>query len=325
MRKRQSRRFARPALTAIAAVATLFSAQALADRAPLDWLKSMGAAVQSSSYEGTVIRIKDGEAEALKVIHTVADGVVFEKVVAQEGSGLEIIRNGNEVHRILPDRKSVLVEEWDDQSTLFSTLPTSDIRVGAEYDVAIVRKERVAGREAMMLAIRPHDGYRYGHRLWLDTQTSFPLQTQLIGDDGQVIEQVKFADIVLNQEIQASALASSYSTDQFTWFRQPSAHEGAKVETPWSTDELPAGFRAVSTHQEPLGDSDEQVTHILYSDGLANVSVFIASLSGEMVDGPARVGGLNSYCVANGDYEIMVIGEVPAVTVRQIATTMQRR
>jgi len=104
------------------------SGPVLADKLPLDWLNHMSAAVQSTSYEGTVIRIRDGNAEALKVVHTVKDGVIMEKVVAQEGNGLEIIRIGNEVHCILPDRKSVLIEEWDDQSTLFSTLPSSEIR-----------------------------------------------------------------------------------------------------------------------------------------------------------------------------------------------------
>jgi sigma-E factor negative regulatory protein RseB len=94
------------------------SAAALAERVdPNELLIRMGAAVQTTSYEGTVIRIQDGKAEALKVVHTVTDGVIREKVVVQEGNGLEIIRNGNEVHCILPDRKSVLVEEWDDQST----------------------------------------------------------------------------------------------------------------------------------------------------------------------------------------------------------------
>ncbi len=163
----------------ISIAAVLFSAPVLAERAPMDWLNFMGVAVQSTSYEGTVIRMQDGNAEALKVVRTIKDGVIMERVVAQEGNGLEIIRKGNEVHCILPDRKSVLVEEWDEQSTLFSNLPTSDIRIGSEYDVAIVRKERVAGRETILLAIRPHDGYRYGHRIWLDTETSFPLQTQL--------------------------------------------------------------------------------------------------------------------------------------------------
>jgi sigma-E factor negative regulatory protein RseB len=294
-----------------------------ADKLPLDWLTHMSAAVQSTSYEGTVIRIKDGTAEALKVVHVIKDGVILEKVVAQEGNGLEIIRVGNEVHCILPDRKSVLVEEWDDQSTLFSTLPGSDIRFGNEYDVAIVRKDRVAGREAIMLAIRPHDGYRYGHRIWLDTETSFPLQTQLISE-GTAIEQVKFADITLNQEIHASALEPSYSTENFTWLRQPAGHVGTVVETSWTSDELPAGFRAVSRHEETMEGSDEVVTHILFSDGLANVSVFIAANSGELAAGAARVGGSNSFGVEIGDFEVTAIGEVPAITVEQIATSMRK-
>jgi sigma-E factor negative regulatory protein RseB len=296
---------------------------ALADKLPLDWLTHMSAAVQSTSYEGTVIRIKDGTAEALKVVHTIKDGVILEKVVAQEGNGLEIIRIGNEVHCILPDRKSVLVEEWDDQSTLFSTLPGSDIRFGNEYDVAIVRKDRVAGREAIMLAIRPHDGYRYGHRIWLDTETSFPLQTQLISE-GTAIEQVKFAEITLNQEIHASALEPSYSTEHFTWLRQPAGHVGTVVETSWASDELPAGFRAVSKHEETMEGSDEIVTHILFSDGLANVSVFIVANSGKLAAGAARVGGSNSFGVEIGDFEVTAIGEVPAITVEQIATSMRK-
>ena len=285
----------------------------------------MGAAVQSTSYEGTVIRIHDGVAEALKIVHSVEDGVVREKVVAQEGNGLEIIRNGNEVHNILPDRRSVLVEEWDDHSTLFSTLPSSEIRFGNQYDVAIVRKDRVAGREALNLAIRQHDEYRYGHRIWLDIETGFPLQTQLIGEDGSVIEQFKFADIEINQEIQASALTSSYSTDQFTWFTESAGHLTTDIDTRWSSDQLPDGFRAVSTHEEKMQGSDEMMTHILFSDGLANVSVFIAANSGKMITGPARVGGSNSYCVEYDEFEITAIGEVPAITVLQIATTMQQR
>ncbi len=295
---------------------------AIADGQPQDWLNRMGAAVQSTSYEGTVIRIRNGSAEALKVVHTIKDGVVMEKVVAQEGNGLEIIRNGNEVHCILPDRKSVLVEQWDDQSTLFSNLPSSNVRFGSEYDVSIVREDRIAGREAMLLAIRPHDGYRYGHRIWLDIETGFPLQTQLISDGG-AIEQVKFADITLNQEIPASALEPTISTEHFTWLRQPSGHQSTDVDTLWLCERLPAGFKVVSMHEETMDGDGEQVTHILFSDGLANVSVFIAANGGELVSGPAQVGGSNSYSVQNGDFEITAIGEVPAMTVEQIATTMR--
>jgi sigma-E factor negative regulatory protein RseB len=299
----------------------------LAERVgPNELLNRMAAAVQMTSYEGTVIRIQDGKAEALKVVHTVSDGVIREKVVAQEGKGLEIIRKGNEVHCILPDSKSVLVEEWDDQSTLFSTLPSSQVRFGSEYDVSIVREERVAGRQAILVAIRAHDDYRYGHRIWLDTETAFPLQTQLIGGDGEAIEQVMFADISLNKEIAASALEPSISTENFRFLDQQSRHESRAVETEWGSDNLPRGFRAVSTHAEKLpGDEDFATTHILYSDGLANVSVFITPVQEDGGTGPSRVGGSNSFSTVVDGHRITAVGEVPAMTVEQIATTVSRR
>lgn len=291
---------------------------------PNEWLSRMGAAVQATNYEGTVIRIQDGKAEALKVVHSVTDGVIREKVVAQEGNGLEIIRNGNEVHCILPDRKSVLVEEWDDQSTLFSTLPSSEVRFGSEYDVAVVREDRVAGRQAILVAIRPHDGYRYGHRIWLDVETAFPLQTQLIAEDGSALEQVMFADIALNGEIQASALAPSISTENFRWLDRPSRHVSHEVETEWRSTNLPQGFRAVATHGETLPGTEEVVTHILYSDGLANVSVFVAAAGQDGRTGASRVGGSNSYQAVVDGFQVTAVGEVPAVTVEQIATSMTR-
>ncbi len=290
---------------------------------PRDWLDRMGRAVQSTSYEGTVIRMRDGKTEALRVVHKVADGVIHEKVVAQEGDGLEIIRKGNEVHCILPNLKSVLVEEWDDQSTLFSTLPSSEIRFGSEYDVSIVREDRVAARRANLLAIRPHDAYRYGYRIWLDTETGLPLQTQLIADDGATIEEVKFVDIRLNSDIAASAFAPSYSTENFSWFNHSSHNVTRQVETDWASDELPQGFRAVSMHEEKMQGRDTFVTHILFSDGLANVSVFVAEKIDGATAGASRVGGSNSYSAFVGSHQVTAVGEVPAVTVKQIATSMR--
>jgi len=295
------------------------------DVGPGEWLQKMTSAVQTADYEGTVIRIQDGTAEALKVVHVVSDGVIREKMVIQEGNGLEIIRNGNEVHCILPDRKSVLVGEWDDQSTLFSTLPSSDIRFGSEYDASIVREERIAGRKAIMLAIRPHDDFRYGHRIWLDLKTGFPLQTKLINGDGESIEQVKFADITLGQEIHASALTPSTNIDDFRWFTQPQKASKSKIETDWASSDLPSGFRVNSTHAEKIAGKEGTVTHMMFSDGLANVSVFIELGAGEAAASRSRVGAANSYSVSIGDYRVTAVGEVPAVTTEQIAKSMQLR
>ena len=305
--------------------ATLAGQSALGESlSPKEWLDRMSSAVENTSYEGTVLRVRGDAAEALKVVRAVADGVVREKVIAQEGNGLEIIRNGNEVHCILPERKSVLVEEWNDQSTLFSSLPSSDVRFGSEYDVAVVREERIAGRKCVLLAIRPHDQFRYGHRIWLDRKTGFPLQTQLIDENGDTIAQVKFADIKLGQDIQPGALASSYNTDSFTWLTEPRRARTEVVSAEWRADGVPAGFRAVSVHGEQMPGSDGLVTHILLSDGMATVSVFIAEHSGSRVEGRSSMGSANSYSVSTDDHVVTAVGEVPAVTVEAIARSMHR-
>lgn len=311
----------------LANVLVLSSVLALAganasDVTPTDWLERMTNAVQTTNYDGTVIRIQNGSSEALKVVHTVSDGVVREKVIVQEGSGMEIIRNGNEVHCILPDRKSVLVEEWDDQSTLFSTLPSSDIRFGSEYDVSIVRRERVAGRQTIMLAIRPHDGFRYGHRLWLDEETGFPLQTKLIDGDGASIEQVKFADIRLGHEIRAEQLEPSINTANFRWYSQNKSVSTVDVDSDWFSNDLPPGFRITKSHAE-IND-DQQVVHMMISDGLANVSVFIEPAGSDENSRSASAGAANSYSVTTGEYRVTAVGEVPLSAAEHIARSMQQ-
>ena len=301
-------------------------AQAVAGEAssPQDWIDRMGTAVQVTNYAGTVVRVRDGKVDTFKVVHTVKDGVVREKVVIQDGKGLEIIRNGNEVHCILPDRESVLVEEWNNQSTLFSTLPSSDIRFGNEYDVLIKDFERVAGRKSAKLAILPHDNYRYGYRIWLDTETGFPLQTQLIGDDNRPLEHVKFADISIEQDIRSSALDSSYSTDNWKWYTEPRLTMKREVQSEWVADEVPSGFRVVSTQQKILPDVDDPLTHIIYSDGLVTVSVFISPVTDEKKPRRSSVGASNSYSTVIDDYRVTAVGQVPQVTVKQIARSMRQ-
>ena len=312
-------------LLPVVALAVWLPASHAQDATPADWLDRMQRAVQTTNYSGTVVRIKDGAAESLKVVHMVADGVVRERVVTQDGEGLEIIRNGNEVHCILPDKKSVLVEEWSNQSTLFSTLPSSNIRFGTEYDLRIVREERVAGRRAVMLAVQPHDELRFGHRIWLDYETGLPLAAKLIGETGRPLEQVKFADISLDREIQASALEPSFDTAGYRWYNEPRRSASRKVEADWDAAGLPPGYRVVSTHEEQLPGSEATVTHVMVSDGLANVSVFIEADKAPPSTERSREGATSTFSLTTGSHRITAVGEVPAAAVEQVSRSLQPR
>jgi sigma-E factor negative regulatory protein RseB len=284
----------------------------------------MNHVVDVVDFEGTVFRSENGESEVLRIVRKIIDGVINEKLVSQEGNGLEIIRIGSEVHCILPDKQTVLIEEWANQSTLFSALPSSEIRYGAEYDVSVVREDRVAGRQAIMLAIRPHDNFRYAHRIWLDEETSFPLKTEMVSMNGDLIEQIKFVEISIGDGISKDLLAPSMSLDNFSWFSEAQRYESAEIETSWQSTDLPSGFRAISTAIEQLPGADAPVTHIVYSDGMAMVSVFIAEASDKQIAKKSNVGASNTYSVRQQDYLITVVGEVPAATVERIATSMQQ-
>ena len=304
---------------------TTAAAYAGEDVTPREWLERMSGAVQTTDYEGTVIRVQGGQVEAFKVIHTVSDGVVREKFSIQDGNGLEIIRNGNEVLCIFPDRESVLIEEWNNQSTLFSTLPSSKIHSGGVYDVLIKGYDRVAGRKSVQLAVVPHDEYSFGYRIWLDIETGFPLQTRLIGSDNSTLQQVKFADIRIHSEILASALASSYVTENWKWTDVSRRKAHKAIETDWIADEIPRGFIVISTRQEELPGAEEKVTHILYGDGLATVSVFISSSSAGKKGKRSRSGASSAYSTVVDGYRVTAVGEVPDITVEQIAKSMRQR
>lgn len=315
-------------LILMASVACLIGGGAMAQSSPGEWLDRMSLAVQTTDYEGTVILRKNGESQALKVAHKIVNGVVNERLASQEGNGLEIIRIGDEVHCILPDRKSVLVEPWNNQSTLFSAIPRSEVTNTAHYDLSLVREGRIAGRPAVMLAVRPHDEYRFGHRIWLDKESAFPLKTSLVSLGGEIIEEIKFADIKISDNIDKNALDPSISLDSFTWYRESERSRSTEVQTDWQCDDLPMGFRPISTRtvMNPVASDglESTTTHIVYSDGIANVSVFIADVTGEEHDGWAIVGTSNSYTAEINGFQVTAVGEVPGVTVQRIASSMRQ-
>ena len=307
-------RIAQGGRIALATCGALFACAAQAQTAPAEWLEKMSSVVGVADYEGTVIRLQNGKADTLRVAHKIVDGVVNEKLISLEGNGLEIIRIGDEVHCILPDRKTVLVEKWNNQSTLFSALPSNAVSYGPQYNLSLVREDRVAGRSAMMLAIRPHDEFRYGHRIWLDQEQAFPLKTELLSVNGEVIEQIKFADVRFGNNVSENILAPSMDLDSFTWYTEPARYEAVPVDTSWVSDDLPPGFQAVSAKKEKKNQSSETVTHILFSDGLADVSVFIAENSDKEAAGPSSVGTSSSYSLVRDGFHITAVGKVPADT-----------
>lgn len=311
----------KPGIIAPALVCLLSAAHAQEARV---WLERMNRAVEDLSYQGTFVHVLDGKAETLHVIHRNQDGEIAERLFSMDGAGREIIRRQDSVQCILPDRKVVLLEETKDASPLVSALPNYSEQLEANYRFKLYSTARVLNRETQVIGITPKDDLRYGYVLWLDSETYMPLKSKLLGDDFEVVEQILFTAIEFPESIPVEALDPTIDTGGFKLFTPPRLMQIVEG-IPWLVTELPPGFQLTVASNRPIAGSPYPVGHLVFSDGLASVSVFIEDpkTDAQVSEGFSRMGSTNAFSLVLGDRMVTAVGEVPRRTVRQIATSVQ--
>ena len=306
----------------IGPVLGLVAFQAFAQDAQ-SWLDRMKRAVEDLSYQGTFVHLIGSEAETLQIVHLNDGGRVSERIVSMDGVGREIIRHEDEVQCILPDRQIVLLEERRDVSPLVSALPSYSEELQQHYDFSLLSTARVAERETQIVGIRPRDEFRYGYILWLDRETAMPLKSQLRDGQGRTVEQILFTSIEISNQIPLSALEPTIDATGFDVIRAPEAAQTEEA-LPWRASQLPGGFRLSVATRKPMAGSAYPVEHLVYSDGLATVSVFIENPNSEpeVAAGFSRVGSSNAFSLSLDGRQVTAIGEVPMRTVETIATSL---
>lgn len=305
--------------------AALFAHEAVADDAS-EWLAGMNDALTTRNYDGVFVHVHGGRVETMRIIHRVEDGAVMERLVSLDGSGREFVRTGTELTCYLPDKRTVLVERRPPESTFLGNLPRFDATTEAFYDLKQMERTRLMGRDARLISVTPRDEFRYGYRLWIDEVTKMPLRTQLCDARGNVIEQIQFASLALPARIADAAFKPEVDTQGFRWLRQETlqARSGASP-IGWKALRLPPGFRMTLRSAQLMPGSSNQVEHLVFSDGLASVSVFVEnSAEGRKpMDGPARVGSSSAFSTTVNGHQVTAVGEVPPETVRFIANSLQ--
>lgn len=324
--KALSRYLAIPVVFALGACALMPSARA--DEAAREWLSWMNEALAGRTYQGEFLHLANGHVERMRVAHRVRDGVVLEHLLSLNGGGREIVRNGTELQCILPRERKVLVETRAEPGTLLGTLPAFGDDLEASYRLQLVGRERSSiGREAMLLAITPRDGYRFGYRVWIDVESHVPVRTELVGSHGVVMEEVLFTALQVDGPVADSAFRSSVDTSGFLWVRQgggTSQQPAAKQS--WQPSRLPPGFKVTSSGQQQAPDGGEAVTHLVISDGLAVVSVFVEGPPApprQLMDGQGRLGAAFIYSRVMAGHQVTAVGEVPPRTVEVVVSGMQ--
>ncbi|HLY51696.1 MAG TPA: MucB/RseB C-terminal domain-containing protein [Steroidobacteraceae bacterium] len=290
------------------------------------WLERMNRSLTSRNYDGTFSHWQGGTVQMLRIIHRLQDGKVAERLVSLDGSGREFVRAGETLTCYLPDRRTVLVERRPAQQSLVS-FPAVTGQTASYYDIREVARMRLNRRDTHLITIAPRDQYRYGYRLWIDDATAMPLKTQLCDADGRVIEQIVFASLTMPAHIADGAFKPEVATEGFQWLRNTAvAPLPPQLPPAWSALKLPPGFRMMVRGAQTLPGSSTPVDQLVFTDGLASVSVFVEMGAQGGAGISERSSCLGSSCAFStwvDGRKVTAVGEVPQATVRFFATQLR--
>ena len=291
-----------------------------------EWLQRMADAMQTMSYQGTFVYARGSEMETMRITHVADENGVRERLYSVSGPKREVIRDNAGVRCVLEDSASV-VEDQVVENTFFPELPLSVI-AGDEsgYRLEIGGSARIAGHTARRVSIAPADKFRYGYDFWLEQQTGLLLKWVLLDARRKPLAKLMFTDFAIGADVELGEIEPAAEPGEFVPMKTLSAEKAVETRTAprWQPAKLPPGFQLAS-HNRKAGTGDIY-EHLVYSDGLAAVSVYVERKLGAAAAKPrvGRLGTNNAYIHGQGDLQITVIGEVPLITVQSIGIEMAR-
>ncbi len=322
-----------------------------------DMLKRMSDADREQNYQGTFILRKSDNLSTLRVTHGVDDKGVWESIEALNGEPKKVLRHNNRVISVFPDRELVTVRHTDKNQSLHPQLPENIDQLELFYSISRLSDDRIANHQTLVVDLLPKDQYRYGYRYWIDKDTGMLLRCDLVAEgenkEKKVVEQMMFTSL----DYLTETPSHSFELKQFERYRQQALDEPVidvtqSVQQRWVVNRLPDGFmltQSTMRYSQPLAaarsyssEADSPATdssaadlsettlskpsppdllHLVYSDGLASVSVFIEKYKGieKHLLGVASMGAVNAFGRSVDDYFVTVVGEVPVKTVESMA------
>lgn len=102
----------------------------------------------------------------------------------------------------------------------------------------------------------------------------------------------------------------------------------------WTVTGMPVGFKKVRELKRMVTDAPapkatdtqvkrREVSQLVFSDGLAAISIFIEPSSQSRTEGSLQQGALNIVGKRQGDYWLTIVGEVPSAAIRQVANSIE--
>ncbi|KGM06037.1 Sigma factor RpoE negative regulatory protein RseB precursor [Methylophaga thiooxydans] len=299
------------------------------DKEAVQMLERMTEAAKNLTYEGVFAYQSGKTLQSIRIFHRADARGEVERLISLNGAAREVIRSNDMVTCINPEGKQVNVSRRPLGRGFPSDLPRRLNSATPYYEVGLGDTDRVAGRQAHELIIKPLDNYRYGYRLWVDIETGLLLKSELRNDQGEVLETFAFSSVSTSVHIPEHKLKPQMNGEEMTWHRSEpeTPMDMAKMTnnvSQWRMQWLPEGFALVAQQTRLRASNGAAVEQRVYSDGLSSVSIFIEKIRArhDHLNGGSHVGAINAYGTIMHAHFVTVVGEVPAVTVEKIGNAI---
>ncbi len=310
------------AIVLLAIVFAVPCAQAAASTDGRDLLRQMAVAMRTLDYQGSFSYQHAGRLDTMRVFHA-GGASERERLVSLNGPRTEVIRDGSTVTCIRPDGSATVYSSGSGRGLLPVVPGSGDDALGAHYEVSIIGTDRVAGYEADIVDIVARDAFRYGYRLWIDQGSRLLLRSIVTDSERRPLEQLMFVSLDIGTPPRDTDLLPQHHEILATSVASDTEVPLRRAPT-WRSAGLPTGFAFATARRQAKGLAGAE--HLVFTDGLANVSVYIEPRDGDdaaVAALPGR-GTINVYSVLGEDWRITALGEVPVRTVEAIAQSMRR-
>jgi sigma-E factor negative regulatory protein RseB len=292
------------------------------------WLKKMASAARELNYSGTFVYHHAGRNETSRIVHFVNPaGGEFERLEAMDGPRREVIRTNDQVTCYLPGTKTVIIEKRSARR-FPALLPEQLGGVADSYNVRVTGQDRVAGFDCQLVTLEPKDKLRYGHQFCADNRYGLLLRSRTLSEKNEPLESFVFTELRIGGAFSRDKVKSQYANQSKSWKIDTSSLVVSDVaaDTGWVVARQPAGFKKLTELKRSIAGRTTMVSQIVYSDGLAAVSVFIEPLpKAQPPQTLSHQGAVNIYVRRVADHMVTVLGETPATTVMQIANSLEFR
>lgn len=312
----------RSASRCVAVVLALSVASGYASDEPTDWLMRINRAAKNLSFAGNFVYLHNNQVEAMQVVRRVKNGNMQERLYALNGDAREVVRDQHRVWCYIPDKNIGVYDYRQISESGFPNILPGDLSaLQLHYVFEHGGQARIANRLAKQIKVAPKDKFRYGYHLWADKETGLLLRSDLVDRQGNIVEQYLFVNIDIGIEIKDAELEASTAKAQLVWYGADRPNLSPQISSvKWQLDNPPAGYR-LSRHIRRMTPMAMQEEHLVFTDGLSTVSVFIKKAQRGQSDmkGLSRMGAVHAYRHSIAGHLITVMGEVPAETVKQLA------